>query len=160
MDACLDLFISQLTPNAGLRRETKSFTWNGIKYPQDPQIYDWRGQVRLRHTDAPAHLLTRIPEDLASQGLMHFSIENSALNELERLVNELHQSQEESALEEFLKDQLVSNIPWVLIFEPQCDQIDIIFEADRIAALKQLRSSLDWTTQPKGFIAFHRPPRD
>jgi hypothetical protein len=141
-------------------REVRSLDWDGVEYPQEPASYNWRDLVRLTVSEVPGHVMARIPKGLAGKDWRYLSIDRPVLDQFERLVNEPRGDEEcarARALEAFLRIHLVASSPWVLVFEPNCDQIDRVFEGEVDSALTELRASFAWSRQPEGFVVFHRP---
>lgn len=93
-----------------------------------PRPFQWL-EFEVKGEQSTEPRLDSDPRGLASKDWTYFAIDRPALDQLERLVNDLSED-EESPLESFLRRHLVVSTPWVLVFEPQGDQINRVFKGE------------------------------
>lgn len=63
------------------------------------------------------------------------------------------------ALERVLSEQLVADGPWVMVFEPHCDQIDTVVELGPAQAVSLLARGVRREEGAQGFVAYSRGGR-
>lgn len=157
MDSCLEILLPKLKPLPELQEATRVFSWGGEDHPQGDSVYQWRKDTELFKVPTPRHVLARLPHYYSTGDWEYFRFADKSVSALERIINSHDTADWTSAdVVSLLQSQLALHAGWALVFEPHCDQIDRVFEADLEVALSQLRSSLDWSREPVGFIAFHR----
>ena len=153
MDALLQLIIPRIPSLDGLQRYQREFTWEGVSYPQEPVTYNWGPQVKLSKSEAQSFIINLLPQDLVDQTWEVLETDNETLDLMEQHFNGEDVDWYGCRPDELLISLLAQSEKWVLIFEPNFDQIDHILRLSPTDAVNKLKSVLNWQNERLGFIA-------
>ncbi|AKF85457.1 hypothetical protein MFUL124B02_12905 [Myxococcus fulvus 124B02] len=141
MDACLEIWIPEVNLNESFSRKVRVVSWGGEEFTEDLGGWTSPAGVDLLEREPPAHIVRSLPADFVTAGWKYLRVEAA----------------EWDALESMLPEQLKPGGPWVVIFEPHCDQLDLVVEADLEQVLRLLGPGVRREESALGFVAYCRP---
>ncbi|NVJ26262.1 hypothetical protein HUW62_34075 [Myxococcus sp. AM011] len=154
MDACLEIWIPEVRLGGSVARNVRVVSWGGEEFTDDLGGWTSPAGVDLREGEAPAHIVRRLPAGFTTAGWKYFRVEGPAL--AMAAVGGDGQDAAWSALTSVLCEQLTPGGPWVVIFEPHCDQIDTVVEVDLAQVLSLLGQGVRREESALGFVAYCR----
>ena len=125
MDIAFEILIPIEAEVIGISFSQPFYEWDGVKYAQGPEEGDFQF-FKLVRSDVPEHIIRLLPED-------HQAINWKCFSVTEGLDKIFAEDKKGARVEELITDLLQSVIGdgknWVVVFEPNNDQIDYTFEA-------------------------------
>jgi hypothetical protein len=153
MDALLQLLIPDMKSLPGLERHQNVFTWEGKNHPQKPITYRWGPHVELIVSEVQAFILDLLPPDYRDKSWVVLEPSDDTLDLFEREANGYEVDWSGYRVDDLLILLMNQHERWVLIFEPQYDQIDQTCRLEATTALQKLKLNLKADIQKEGFIA-------
>lgn len=157
MDDLLAILIPEIPVIPGLEKRQDIRSWGGQDYPQEPITYHWGPYVELRTSQLPSYLWDLLPEQYRKEKWLVLDVNGEALDLLELEVNGKEVDWGNRPLDELLRLMLSQQQRWVLIVEPNYDQIDSVYDLTVDEALQKLKSNYLRESQKEGFIVLGIP---
>ncbi|MCK8501150.1 hypothetical protein [Myxococcus fulvus] len=155
MDACLEIWIPEVHLGGSFSRKTRVVSWGGEESTEDLGGWTSAAGVEFREGEPPAHIVRSLPAGFETAGWKYLRVEGTALATASVVGEE--QGAAWAALERMLSEQLKPAGPWVVVFEPHCDQLDLVVEADLEQVLRLLGQGVRREESALGFVAYCRP---
>lgn len=153
MDVLFEVLLPELEDVEGLEPHQVIFSWGGEAHPQGPVTYRWGPHVELAPDYIQPHIMRFLPEGYADESWAVLQIKGDGLDLLEMEVNGEEVDWFGRRLDDLLESLLKQHERWVLIFEPNYDQIDRVYELDVEECISKLKANLRRDAGREGFIA-------
>jgi len=153
MDILFEIIVPKLPHIEGLEPQQFTYEWSGVAHLQGSTTFRW-GNIELVPDQVQPWLLRFLPNNYVSDQWLWLQISSSSLELLEKELNGEPVDWSGRHLEDLLKLILSENKKWVLIFEPNYDEIDSAYNLDVVGCINKLKSNLKWGAKREGFIAF------
>jgi hypothetical protein len=158
MDACVQLFVSEIPRIEELRDVTKVAEWGGKRYRQDPTTYAFGECCTIVADRAPDWLLQRLPPEHRQEGLHSFLVQGAWMNQLQGLLRGWGSDEDPGAecsrrVLPLIEKILEASHRWGLAFLEQCEDYDEVVRTDVDGAVARLERSLT-DDEYRGFVAF------
>ncbi len=156
MQVCFDLLIPKTCFGDDFPFQEELASWGDESFRQDPPRYAWKEEVEFKKQAMPVHIQSYIPSALNVSDWVYLSLVSNALETWEKSVNDSSCYESPLMLKEMLDKLLPLLNEWVVIFELKCDQIDNVYQMDKLTLLDKIDTALNWGNEPEGFIAWHK----
>jgi hypothetical protein len=154
VDACLEIWIPKLRLGLSLSRLVRNVSWGDEEFVEDLGKWTSADGVEVKETGVPPQVMSRLPLGFPPAGWSYLRVEGPALD----AASMPGESSDESwaALERVLAEQMPAGEPWVLVFEPHCDQIDLTAEMSPSEGLALLKRGVRREEGAPGFVVYSR----
>ena len=156
MDACVERYVPKVAQLPSLKQNPSVFVWAGEEHPQTPVLHSWGAHVTITETAVPQVVRDHLVGKVDVEGWVGLLVDAKALDlfELEANGRDVELGGEET-LEHFIRAQLAQHDSWAVSFLPGWEQLDEVSEGDVDRVVSVLKSSLNWSLNPHGFIIWH-----
>lgn len=155
-DSCFEILLPEFVQIEGLECKQKTFSWDGVKYPQGSPIFQWGEYVEIAPTPIPRHLEMHLPANYIDERWICLSIRGKGLELLAQEVNGVLINWNGKSLIQIIELLISKSNKWVFVFELFCDQIDSSYILNVNEVLLRFQENLKYSNNPEGFIAI--PP--
>ncbi|SKA03538.1 hypothetical protein SAMN04488128_102393 [Chitinophaga eiseniae] len=150
MDIAFEILLPVESIIPSIKFEVPEFEWQGEKYPQGPEEA-YVHQFKLVKSPVTQYIIPLLPESLKSEGWQCIAVMEGVDELAQRLINEGQEIKKKDAdLFALLTTLTQHEERWVIVFEPDCDQIDFVIEGGLQLVYNNIIESL--TIEKRGFV--------
>lgn len=150
-EVCVDIALpdNHIIPDIHFKREV--LQWQGLLYPQDlvQAQYEY---FNLTQGVFPSFVPTHLPQDLRHQQWQSISIDYDDAKIPGDLLSPLAIFGEEGVFFELLTKLVKDAKSWILVFMPDCDELEEVIAGDLQMAFEKIKQYL---SKDRGFILYH-----
>lgn len=148
MDIAFELLIPSDEITSELHFEQPYFEWDGVAYPQGNEQATYQ-YFKLEKSTIPDYILRLVPATFQQAHLDCVRISDGVDVLYEKLQTNGEETTETSLLN-MLNEVLGKTSKWIVVFEPRCDQIDEVLNADIQEVNDKICASL--LQERKGYV--------